>query len=192
MGRAGGNADRLRGGAQYLMEREELEVSYLAPDTADLPPDTVAAILEAVDRAAPQGTILPPTASPATRPDAPIAVPGTLLRGVLDANHWLTFGYEQNELPLLAQSLPLRFSTEGANPVVYADGDRLVLSGFVWPDNTVRTYANRPYATVDELGAGKVILFAEDPIYRGVYDAPMGLLMNAIFVGARERSGREY
>ena len=188
----GGTLIGYAGGAQYLIEREELEVSYLAPDTADLPPDTVATILEAVDRAAPQGTILPPTASPATRPDAPIAVPGTLLRGVLDANHWLTFGYAQQELPLLAQSLPLRFSTEGANPVVYADGDRLVLSGFVWPDNTFRTYANQPYATVDEVGSGKMILFAEDPIYRAVFDAPMGLLMNAIFLGARERSGREY
>jgi hypothetical protein len=105
----------------------------------------------------------------------------------MDLTHWLTFGYGADELPLLAQSLPLRPSTAGANPVIYATGGDLRLSGFVWPDNTQRHYAGRPYATVDGVGQGRLILLAEDPLFRGVFDAPAGLLMNAIFLGARGR-----
>jgi hypothetical protein len=85
------------------------------------------------------------------------------------------------------EHLPLRPSSGGANPVVYAGGDRLVVSGFTWPDNTRRVYAGQPYATVDAVGRGRVILLAEDPLYRGVFDAPAGLLMNAIYLGARRR-----
>src|SRR5690606_28133136 len=83
-------------------------------------------------------------------------------------------------------------SLRGANPVVYAeDAERLVISGFSWPDNTVRTYAGAPYATVDRVGSGKIILFAEDPLFRGVWDGPGLLLMNAIYLGAPARPGAE-
>jgi hypothetical protein len=67
-----------------------------------------------------------------------------------------------------------------------------VLSGHAWPDNTVRTYAGKPYATVDRLGSGRVILFADDPLFRATFDAPGRLLLNAIYLSpARGRPDAE-
>ncbi len=184
----GGTLIAYGGGARYTME-SDLGTSHEPADTTTPPADTIAAILQVIDDAAPPGTELPPMLSPDARPDAPMRVPGSFLRGLLDETHWLTFGYAGNELAILTRSIPLQVSTQGANPVVFAARDRLVVAGFAWPDNTPRTYAGKPYATVDRVGRGRVILFAEDPLYRGVFDAPAGLLMNAIFLGAPGRPG---
>ncbi|MFQ6045346.1 MAG: hypothetical protein ACE5PT_03170 [Gemmatimonadales bacterium] len=54
--------------------------------------------------------------SPDARPLAPMRVPGSFLRARLDQTHWLTLVYEQDELPLLVRSTPLRASEGGANP----------------------------------------------------------------------------
>lgn len=176
--------------ARWVMQQDT--VLYERPDTSALPQDTVDAILRRIDAAAPTVNDLPPKMSPRARPDAPMSVPGSFLRGLLDREHWLTFGYARPELPLHARSLPLRASLRGANPVVYTDdAERLVISGFSWPDNTVRTYAGAPYATVDRVGSGRIILFAEDPLFRGVWDGPGLLLMNAIYLGAPGRAGAE-
>src|SRR5690606_10402142 len=176
--------------ARWVMQQDT--VLYERPDTSALPQDTVDAILRRIDAAAPTVNDLPPKMSPRARPDAPMSVPGSFLRGLLDREHWLTRGCARHELPLHARSLRLCASLRGANPVVYTDdAERLVISGFSWTENTVRTYAGAPYATVDRVGSGRIILFAEDPLFRGVWDGPGLLLMNAIYLGAPGRAGAE-
>ncbi len=182
----GGTLVAYGGGAEFVMQND-LGPTHQEPDTTRPPADTISTILRAIDAAAPAATVVPPMVSPTARPHAPLRVPGSFLRGRIDRTHWLTFGYEQDDIAVLVRSRPLRPSTRGANPVVFASGDRLVIAGFSWPDNTVRTYAGRPYATVDRVDDGRVILFSEDPLYRGVYDGSAGLLFNAIFVGAPPR-----
>jgi hypothetical protein len=178
------------GGARWVLQHD-IGTAHEKADTASLSADSVVAIIRRIDAAAPGAWGLPPLTSPGARPHDAEAVPGAFLRARLDPMHWLTAGYEAAEIPVLMQSVPLRPTTRGANPVVFADADRLVMAGFVWPENTARNYPKRPWATVDEVGAGKVILFASDPLYRGVFDAPAGLLMNAIYLGARGRPGAE-
>lgn len=73
--------------------------------------------------------------------------------------------------------------------MVFSSGDNLVISGFRWPDNNRRSYAGRSWSTVDRIGDGQVILFAFDPLYRGVCDAPGGMLLNAIYLGAPGLAG---
>ncbi len=182
----GGTLIGFGGGADWVMDNE-LGTSHAEPDTTRPAADTIRAILRTIDAAAPPGTVVPPLASPDARPDAPLRVPGAFLRARLDMTHWLTFGYADDELPVLMRSLPLRSSKSGANPVVLATRDRVVMSGFAWPDNTPRIYAERPYATVDDVRRGRVILFADDPVYRGVFDGPATLFTNAIFLGAPGR-----
>ena len=176
----GGTLIAYGGGARWV-QGAELGATYQRPDTASLSRDSAAALLRRVDALVGENE-LPPFTSASARAGDPISVPGAFLRARLDMTHWLTSGYTTNELALLMRTLPLRASLRGANPVVFADADRLVLSGWTWPENTVRAYAGRPYATVDNVGRGSITLFAFDPLYRGTYTAPAQLLMNAILL----------
>ena len=182
--RGGGTAIGWGGAASYLMG-EEFGTAHVGTD--ELPEDSVEAIRARIEAAAPPGTTLPPAAAPGAAPDDELTLPGTFLRARPDRTHWLTLGYERDAIPVIMRSRALPLSEEGANPVVFADAPDLVISGFTWPENTDRAYAGRAYATVDYIGRGKVVLFAEEPIFRLVFDGPAGLLMNAIYLGARGR-----
>ncbi len=99
-----------------------------------------------------------------------------------DHSHWLTFGIEKTEMPVLVRHLPLELSENGASPVRYSNDKDVVVSGFQWPNNTDRHYPGKAYATIDKIGKGNVILFAENPVYRLTYTATSQLLFNAIFL----------
>ncbi len=172
------------GASASFLTGEPFGATYEAAE--ELSEDSVAAIREAIEGAAP-GTLLPPAVSPDASPAAELAVPGAFLRARLDRTHWLTIGHEDDALPVLMRSPALALSEGGANPVVFAEGEDLVVSGFTWPENTQRAYGGRAYATVDYVGSGTIVRFAEEPIYRLVFDGPAGLLMNAIYLGARGR-----
>jgi hypothetical protein len=180
----GGTLIGYGGGARWA-QNSDLGLSLQEPDTTAPPADTIKAILQRIDSAA---GVQAGDAHPGARPSRPESVPGAFLRVRLDSLHWLNHGFSADTAAVLARALPLRRTTRGANAVTYAGSGRLVLAGFSWPDNTVRTYAGGAWATVEQVGDGQVILFADDPLYRGIFDAPALMLMNAIWLGAPARS----
>jgi hypothetical protein len=126
----------------------------------------------------------PPLAS-ATAParEEPEWIPGAIFRGTLDRTHWLTLGYEQAELPVFLEGSTFWTpSKAGANPVVFT-ADSLVLSGFVWPDNTVRLLKNTAWAVVENQGRGRVVLLLGDPLFRGFWRGTARLVTNAMLMG---------
>ena len=182
--RGGGVAIGMASGASFLMG-ERFGTSHVGDE--GLSADSLAALRGAIEALAPEGTDLPPAISPGADPSEALRVPGAFLRARLDRTHWLTFGYERDELPIMMRSAALPLTENGSNPVVFSDGDDLVISGFSWADNTRAAYGGRAWATVDYVGSGMVVKFAEEPVYRLVFDAPAGMLMNAIYLGARGR-----
>ena len=174
------------GAAANWVQQQDTGELYVRVSRDRPPRDTLRAITQRVDTIAPRGITLPEQ-SPEARPERAQTVPGAILRARLDLTHWLTTGYERNELPVLMRSLPLRAARAGATPVSLASGDRLLIAGFSWPDNTARAYAGGAFATATNVGRGRIILFAEDPLFRGTFDAPAQLLMNAIYLGAPSR-----
>ena len=62
------------------------------------------------------------------------------------------------------------------------DEGRLRLSGLMWPEARER-WADTAYATVESLGKGQIILFANDPFFRGYFEGSLRLLLNAIVLG---------
>jgi hypothetical protein len=127
---------------------------------------------------------LPPIASPSARPGkVPEAVPGAIMRATVDRSTYLTFGYEEKDLPvLLASGYFFRPSKEGTNAVVFGeDASRpLRLSGFVWPDNTERLLRGTAYVIDEPTGRGHVVLYAEDPNFRGIWRSMTRLFFNSI------------
>lgn len=127
---------------------------------------------------------LPPIASPSARPgQVPEAVPGAIMRATVDRTTYLTYGYEGLELPVLVNSgYFFRPSKEGTNAVVFSPSDNraLRLSGFVWPDNTERLLRGTAYVIDEPTGRGHVILYAEDPQFRGIWRSMTRLFFNSI------------
>jgi hypothetical protein len=126
---------------------------------------------------------LPPIASPSAHPErVPEAVPGAVFLATVDRTTPLTYGYEDARLPVLIDSAYFfRPSKEGTNAVVFTTerGQPLRVAGFVWPNNTERLLRNTAYVIDEPTGRGHVVLFAEDPNYRGFWRATTRLFFNS-------------
>lgn len=127
---------------------------------------------------------LPPIASPSADANkVPVALPGSIMRATVDRTTYLTYGLEQDELPvLMASGFFFRISKEGSNAIVFDAKPKrpLTLSGFVWEGNTERLLAGTAYVIDEPRGSGHVILFAEEPFYRGIFRSNTRLFFNAI------------
>jgi hypothetical protein len=126
---------------------------------------------------------LPPIASPSARPGrVPEAVPGAIFRATVDRSTPLTYGYEDPQLPVLIDSAYFfRPSKEGTNAIVFTgEGDGpLRIAGFIWPNNTERLLRGTAHVIEEPTGRGHVVLYAEDPNYRGFWRATTRLFFNS-------------
>jgi hypothetical protein len=132
---------------------------------------------------------LPPIASPSADANkVPVPVPGAIMRATVDRTTYLTYGLEQNELPVfLASGFFFRYSKEGSNALVFeANPTRpLTISGFSWEGNTEKLLSGTSYVIDEPNGQGHVILFAEEPFFRGIFRATTRPFFNSIlFNGA--------
>lgn len=131
-----------------------------------------------------QPPVLPPIASPsAASGKVPEGVPGAIMRATVDRTTYLTYGLEQDELPvLLSSGYFFRYSKEGTNALVFNARPRrpLTISGFVWEGNTERLLQGTAYLIDEPMGSGHVILFAEEPFFRGIYRSVTRPFFNSI------------
>jgi len=162
------------GGAVDLLARKEVgltSVSHVSGDSLTVKDTTVTD----AQRLGPP--VVSPTAAGGTRPEY---IPGSIFRATLDRSHWLTFGYDRDQLPVFVESGTIfKLSEKGANPVVFAGPD-LLLSGWSWPRNTEKLLQNSTWAAVESAGSGHVVLFAGNPVYRGFWRGTAKLLTNAV------------
>ncbi|HKX83789.1 MAG TPA: hypothetical protein VJL58_06205, partial [Pyrinomonadaceae bacterium] len=127
---------------------------------------------------------LPPIASPsANNNNVPEALPGAIFRATVDRTTYLTYGVNRDEMPvLLASGYFFRYSKEGTNALVFDAQPKkpLTISGFVWEGNTERLLKGTAYVIDENMGSGHVVLFAEDPFFRGMTRANTRPFFNAI------------
>jgi hypothetical protein len=123
-------------------------------------------------------------ASPTASNSSPQPLPGTNFDVVLDRTHWLTAGYTQPRLTaLLGGDTFLKPSREGTNVAVFPTTGLLTRGGFTWPDNTERLLRGTSLVIDEPLGGGHVILFANEPMFRGWWRALDRLVLNAMVLG---------
>jgi hypothetical protein len=159
------------------------------PRTAEGPEPAPAPTESRTDKQDWTPALLPPIASPsANRGQVPEGVPGAIMRATVDRTVYLNFGTESNELPvLLSSGYFFRYSKEGTNALVFdAKPSRpLTVSGFVWEGNTERLLAGTSYLIDEPTGSGRVVLFADEPFFRGIFRSVTRQFFNAIlFAGA--------
>ena len=133
-----------------------------------------------------------PIPSPATQPSEHITTldqwrqrfspTGVIVRGVGDPEHWLMFSFPA-EFPLYAAgSRALVSKPPVQTPLRFAAAERLRLSGLLWPEAAVRMEKSA-YLTTEHIGHGQVILFAQEPNFRGYWHGTRRLLINAVLLG---------
>lgn len=116
--------------------------------------------------------------------EMPESIPGSILRVLLDEEHWLSSGTDL-EIQAMVEGnrvfAPIRLD-KGRNVGVYAARERLLVSGLIWP-GAAEQIGQSAFLIHQPIGEGHVIAFAEDPNYRAFAEATQFLLMNAILLG---------
>jgi hypothetical protein len=77
----------------------------------------------------------------------------------------------------------LKLSREGSNVGVFPSAGRLHRAGFVFPDNTERLLKGTAFLIEEPLGDGHVVLFNNEPMFRGWWRALDRLVLNAVLLG---------
>ncbi|MEP6923098.1 MAG: M14 family zinc carboxypeptidase [Pyrinomonadaceae bacterium] len=153
---------------------------------ADASPNAIPQPLSS-DKADYSAPILPPIASPsANAGKVPEGVPGAIMRGTIDRTTYLTYGLQAQEtVPvLLSSGYFFRPSKEGTNAVVFDSNPKqpLTMSGFVWEGNTEKLLKGTVYVIDEPTGRGHVILFAEEPFFRGIFRSTSRIFFNSMIL----------
>jgi len=122
--------------------------------------------------------------SPSASPDAPAPLAGSHFDVVLDRTHWLTHGYEEPRLTVMVDgSRFFKLSKEGTNVAVFPKEGKLLRAGFAFPGNTERLMRNMSLVIHEPVGSGHVIVFGNEPMFRGWWRALDRLVLNGIVLG---------
>ncbi|HJR63722.1 MAG TPA: M14 family zinc carboxypeptidase [Gemmatimonadaceae bacterium] len=122
--------------------------------------------------------------SPSASDASPAPLPGSHFDAVLDRTHWLTHGFERPRITVMVSgSTFFTLSKEGTNVGVFAASGPLHRAGFIWPDNTERLLRGTAFLIHEPVGDGHIVLFANEPMFRGWWRALDRLVLNAILLG---------
>ena len=107
-------------------------------------------------------------------------VGGAIFAGDLDISHPLGFGYKQREIFLHKNVEEPMEPTENPYGTVIAYSAEPVLSGYVSEKNR-EALAGTAALIAERMGNGSVILFADNPNFRGYWYGTNKLFLNALF-----------
>ncbi|MCR9270208.1 MAG: M14 family zinc carboxypeptidase [Hyphomonadaceae bacterium] len=113
--------------------------------------------------------------------DAEHVIGGAIFAADLDTSHPLGFGFADRDLPVhrnVSFTLTRPDGNPYAVPVEYADDP--LLTGYA-SERRQEEIAGTPSVIAERMGAGAIILMADNPVFRGTYPGTEKLLMNAIF-----------
>jgi Zinc carboxypeptidase len=107
---------------------------------------------------------------------------GSIYEADLDITHPLGFGYTNRKISLYrTNNTVLEISTSPYNTVV-AYTDKPLLSGYVHPQS-LRKIAGSAGILAHSDGEGRLIMFADNPNFRGIWYGTNKLFLNALFFG---------
>lgn len=112
----------------------------------------------------------------------PIDTPGAALATVLSMEHPLALGLDAAPAVLTQGERILLPSGDPRRDVLRAREEEPVIAGFVWPEAVPRLAGSLLVGT-EPMGAGRVVVFAQDPAFRNFWRATMPLFLNAVCYG---------
>jgi hypothetical protein len=114
-----------------------------------------------------------------------VGLPGSHFDVVLDLTHWLTLGIEQQRLTVLMSGGSFyTLSTDGGNVAVFPTTGTLRRGGFTFPDNSEKQLRGSSFLVQESVGRGNLVMFANDPMFRGFWRSLDRLVLNAVLMGS--------
>ncbi len=108
---------------------------------------------------------------------------GVILKGELDNTHPLGFGYRDNSIPVYKNNTVYLAPSRNKYSTVIKYARNPHIDGFISPKNMEENIKPSASLLVSKLGSGRVILFADNPNFRGSWYGTNRLFLNALFLG---------
>jgi len=118
-------------------------------------------------------------------------VGGIILEVELDLTHPLAFGYKNSKLPVYRNSNIWLAPSENSYATVAKYSVNPHIDGFISKKNMETFLKPSASLIVSKLGGGRVVMFADNPNFRGSWYGTNRLFLNAIFLGQHIRVPNE-
>lgn len=107
---------------------------------------------------------------------------GSIIGGKIDLSHPLAFGYDDSNIHLFKTNPTIYEMPKNnyAAPIQYTSAPQV--SGYMSKENR-ELLKNSPGVIVSKLGRGRIVSFADNPIFRAYWYGTNKLFMNSIFFG---------
>lgn len=107
---------------------------------------------------------------------------GAIFEVEMDLTHPLAFGYHKESLPVYRNSKVFLSPSKNPYSTVAQYTDKPHIDGFI-SDKNLKLVSNSAALLVSRIGRGRVILFSDNPNFRGTWYGTNKLFLNAIFFG---------
>ncbi|WP_405398472.1 M14 metallopeptidase family protein [Maribacter sp. Asnod2-G09] len=108
---------------------------------------------------------------------------GVILNVDLDITHPLAYGYRDNNIPVYKNNSVWLSPSKNSYATVAKYSKRPHIDGFITEKNMQENILNAASLIVSKLGSGRVVLFADNPNFRGSWHGTNRLFLNALFLG---------
>ena len=108
---------------------------------------------------------------------------GAILKVDIDLTHPLAFGYRDSSIPVYKNNNVFINKTKDHYSSVGVYSKDPHIDGYISEKNLENNFKNTASLIVSSLGSGRVIIFADNPNFRGSWYGTNKLFLNAIFFG---------
>ena len=111
------------------------------------------------------------------------SVGGVILKVDIDTTHPLAFGYHDNAIPVYKNNTVWMAPSKNEYATVGKYAESPHIDGFITKKNMEENLKPSASLVVSKVGSGRVILFADNPNFRGSWYGTNRLFLNALFLG---------
>lgn len=112
---------------------------------------------------------------------------GAIFKVNIDNTHPLGFGYTQNEIPVYKNNNIWLSPSENEYSTISKYSANPHIDGYISPKNLNDFMKNAASCIISPAGQGRVVMFADNPVFRGSWYSTDRMLTNAVFFGQQIR-----
>jgi len=111
------------------------------------------------------------------------SIGGVILRADLDTTHPLAFGYHDSSIPVYKNNTVWLAPSKNEYATVAKYAKNPHIDGFITKKNMEEYLKPSASLIVSKVGSGRVVMFADNPNFRGSWYGTNRLFLNALFLG---------